>query len=82
MEVTLVQFTLIVSIHHRQREVNLRKRNAELYNANVSDERGDRHYFDIISVDGRWQFKEQAMPAWLKENEASVIDKFTLHIEE
>lgn len=73
MKATLNQFTLIVPVNGRQREFNFRQRSNELFNGNTADERGERHYFDVIVENGEWKFKDQLLPAWLKPHEAAVI---------
>lgn len=74
MKATLNQFSLIVLVNGRQREFNFRQRSNELFNGNTADERGDRHYFDVIVENGEWRFKDQLLPAWLKQAEAPVIN--------
>ena len=73
MKATLNQFTLIVPVNGRQREFNFRQRSNELYNGNTADERGERHYFDVIVENGDWKFKDQLLPAWLKQHEDAII---------
>jgi hypothetical protein len=70
---TLIQFTLLIPVNHRLREVNFRKRSAERYDCNMADERGERHYFHLIKQDDNWQIPEGTLPAWLSGNEPAIV---------
>lgn len=80
MKATLNQFTLIAPINGRQREFNFRQRTNELYNGNTADERGDRHYFDVIIENGQWKFRDQLLPAWLKQNEEVIVNMLKRYV--
>lgn len=73
MKATLNQFSIIVPIGGRQREFNFRQRSNELFNGNCADERGDRQYFDVVIENGEWKFRDQLMPAWIKQNETVIV---------
>lgn len=70
---TLIQFTLLVSINNRLREFNFRKRSAERYDCNASDERGERHYFTLIKRNDAWTIEDSLLPAWLRGNEPVIV---------
>ena len=70
---TLIQFTLVIPVNHRLREINFRKRSAERYDCNMADERGERHFFHLIKQDDNWQISEGTLPAWLSGNEPAIV---------
>ncbi|HLY69181.1 MAG TPA: hypothetical protein VKR53_05600 [Puia sp.] len=36
-----------------------------MYRADVSDERGNRHYFSIVNDDAKWVIGKTTPPAWI-----------------
>jgi hypothetical protein len=77
---SLNQFTLLIHASGRLREFNFRQRGAELFNGNTADDRGDRHYFDIVHENGTWKFKDCLMPVWLTASEDIVVQKVVEHM--
>jgi hypothetical protein len=77
---SLNQFTLLVHASGRLREFNFRQRNAELINGNTADDRGERHYFDLVQENSNWKFKDRLMPDWLTASEEAVIQKVVEHM--
>ena len=62
----LVQFTQLIPVQGRLREFNFRQRDTEVYDVNVADERGDRHYFKFAKKEDGWQIFGQLLPTWLQ----------------
>ncbi|HEX7903317.1 MAG TPA: hypothetical protein VF487_05520 [Chitinophagaceae bacterium] len=73
MQTKLIQFSLIIPINNRQREFNFRKRTATLYDGNTTDERGDRFYFTLEKETGQWQFGDDSLAPWLKNNMLPIV---------
>lgn len=82
MKAILNQFTLLIHASGRLREYNFRQRSAELFNGNTADERGERHYFDIVQENGSWKFRDKLMPAWLAASEEIVVQKVMEHMQQ
>jgi hypothetical protein len=76
----LNQFTLLIQANGRLCEFNFRQRSADLFNGNTSDERGDRHYFDVVQENGSWKFKDRLMPGWLTASEETVVQRVIEHM--
>lgn len=77
MNNTLIQFTLLVPVNNRLREFNFRKRSAEKYNCNAADERGERHYFNLIRQTDQWIIEDSLLPVWLRGNELAIVQALT-----
>jgi hypothetical protein len=76
-----IAFTMLIRANGRIREFNFRKkRSAEkpLYEIDVCDESGSRHYFTAAKISDRWQLSEPNVPVWVKE----VANSFHELIEE
>jgi len=69
-----VHFTLIIRTPNRLREFNFRKRNSSLYDTDVSDDRGNRHFFKMINENERWVISGSNLPLWITDS-SELIDK-------
>ena len=69
-----IAFTSLVKIHGRLREFNFRKRNESLYDGDTSDERGERHLFNVEKAGEHWTLKGTLLPSWLTQHEANIIE--------
>lgn len=80
MKASLNQFTLLIHASGRLREFNFRQRTPELFNGNTADDRGERHYFDVVQENGDWKFKDRLMAPWLLAGEEAVVQKIVEHM--
>ena len=64
-----IQFTRLVKADGRLREFNFRKRNPELYDTDVCDERGNRYVFKMVREADEWVIGTKDLPAWLTESQ-------------
>ena len=65
-----IAFTKIIKTSGRPREFNFRRKakgDGFEYDIDVSDERGERHYFQLHKEEGRWAVRQQFLPAWIVE---------------
>jgi hypothetical protein len=65
-----VQFSKLIKAEGRLREFNFRKSNGiagAVYHVDVSDDRGNRYYLTLLSVDNVWTVQEENLPPWIVE---------------
>jgi hypothetical protein len=65
-----VQFSQTIKANGHLREFNFLKiKNAEFptYHVDVSDERGNRHYFSLVFQNDLWEIAETKLPQWIKD---------------
>lgn len=65
-----VQFSKLIKAEGRLREFNFRKSNGiggPVYHVDVSDDRGNRYYINMILEDKIWTVQEKNLPAWIQE---------------
>lgn len=65
-----IAFTKVIKASGRPREFNFRRKKKGddfEYDIDVSDERGNRHYFSMHKEEGRWAVREKLLPAWIAE---------------
>ena len=73
--VRMVQFTRLVKVEGRLREFNFRKLKSpeeESFNVNVSNERGDRFFFNMQKKDNSWRIEPGELPKWILQNETNL----------
>jgi hypothetical protein len=64
-----IQFSQTIKANGHLREFNFLKiKNAEFptYHVDVSDERGNRHYFSLVFQHDQWEIAETKLPEWIK----------------
>lgn len=73
-----VQFTIVVKMNGRMREVNFLKRTDIQYDADASDELSHRWLFKWILENESWKIipVNEALPAWLTDNASAIKDGF------
>lgn len=76
-----IQFTLLIPVNSRQREFNFRKRSSELYDGDVTNERGERFYFKMLKQNDQWIMAGEQNPAWLLNSEP-LISQGIIQMEE
>jgi len=65
-----VQFSKLIKAEGRLREFNFRKSNGiggPVYHVDVSDDRGNRYYINMLSEDNIWTVQEKNLPPWIQE---------------
>jgi hypothetical protein len=65
-----IHFTKLIKVNGRAREFNFRKKylsEVAIYDIDVSDEKGDRHYISMRQDKGIWTIQENNIHAWLKD---------------
>lgn len=67
-----IAFTSLIKINGRLREFNFRKRGDIFYDADTSDERGNRYFFKMEKVKEDWKMNGTQLPAWLVEGESLI----------
>ena len=63
-----IHFTKLIKVNGRVREFNFRKKylsEGYIYNIDVSDEKGDRHYISMHKDKGTWTLQKNIIPSWL-----------------
>lgn len=73
-----IQFTLVVKLAGRMREVNFRRRTETLFDVDVADERGVRWYFQWSGSSGEWALVPVSTdaPVWMLHNESTLREAF------
>jgi hypothetical protein len=70
-----IQFTCLIKANGRLKEFNFRKKSGlpELvYEVDVSDEKGNRHYFSMQLNGKKWSITEKDVAKWIQEVTAEV----------
>lgn len=67
-----IQFSILIPVNARLKEFNFRRRNNEYYDADVSDERGQRVYFNMKKEADRWAITGEDVPDWLQNVELLI----------
>jgi hypothetical protein len=65
-----VQFSKLIKAEGRLREFNFRKSNGiagPVYHVDVSDDRGNRYYINMLLVENTWTVQEKNLPPWIQE---------------
>lgn len=69
-----IAFTLLIKIKGRLREFNFRKRSDDIFDGDISDERGTRYFFKMRKREETWKMEGLELPTWLTESEIQVIE--------
>jgi hypothetical protein len=70
-----IQFSQTIKANGHLREFNFLKiKNAEFptYHVDVSDERGNRHYFSLVFQNDHWEILEMKLPQWIKDAQEAL----------
>lgn len=65
-----VQFSKLIKAEGRLREFNFRKSNGiagPVYHVDVSDDRGNRYYINMLLENNTWTVQEKNLPAWIQD---------------
>ena len=76
-----IQFTEHIKTQGRLKEFNFWKKTIDkevIYDVDVTDERGDRHYFSMKLEQKSWMIREAEVPTWIRE----VLSQLQRAIEE
>jgi hypothetical protein len=71
-----IQFTKLIKVNGRAREFNFRKKQLSgeaIYDIDVSDERGERHYISLRQQNGSWAIEGNNVPAWLQNVYTDIV---------
>ena len=66
------QFSTTIRANGSQKEFNFLKVNSAsipTYHIDVSDERGNRHYFSLVLSDDHWTISGVTVPEWIRNAE-------------
>lgn len=75
--VKMIQFSRLLKAGERVREFNFRKlktTDEEQFSVNVSDERGNRVYFNMFKKEKDWKIVQAQLPPWIIQSEANLHD--------
>jgi len=77
-----IHFTILIKIDGRLREFNFRKRTADIYDADTSDDRGNRWLFKWRKTSDGWQMEPgwQGLPTWIYDNHSVIASSFDQYI--
>ena len=69
-----IQFSKLIKAGGRLKEFNFRKPrpDSDLYEVDVSDDRGNRLYFNVRFAEDRWNLQESLLPSWITEAETLI----------
>jgi hypothetical protein len=65
-----IQFTELIKAQGHLKEFNFWKKPADkevIYDVDVTDEKGNRHYFSMEPDGKNWMIREAEVPTWIKE---------------
>ncbi len=68
-----IAFTRLIKANGLFREFNFRRKQISgipVYEVDVSDERGERHYCSLERQNGIWTIREKEVPHWIREASA------------
>ena len=69
-----IVFTSFIKIEGRVHEFNFRKKNEAVFEADSTDDRGNRVIFELSRESENWTITSPNLPAWVRHNEDLVID--------
>ena len=68
-----IAFTSLIKMEGRVHEFNFRKKNEAVFEADSTDERGNRIFFELSRQSDNWTITSQNLPSWVIRNEDLVI---------
>jgi len=69
-----IAFTSMIKIEGRVHEFNFRKKNEVIFEADSTDSRGNRIYFELSRESENWTITSHNLPSWVIRNENLVIE--------
>ena len=69
-----IQFSRLIKINGRLHEFNFRQRTDGYYDADTSDDRGNRIQFRLIQQEGEWIIEGKDIPAWITGNNKIIAE--------
>ena len=69
-----IAFTSFIKIDGRIHEFNFRKKNEAVFEADSTDERGNRVFFEVGRQSENWTITSNNLPSWVIRNEELVIE--------
>ncbi len=70
-----IAFTSFIKIEGRIHEFNFRKKNEVVFEADSTDERGNRVFFELSRQQSEnWTITSHNLPSWVIRNEELVIE--------
>ena len=68
-----IAFTSFIKIEGRVHEFNFRKKNEAVFEADSTDARGNRIFFEVSRESDNWTITSQNLPLWVTRNEELVV---------
>jgi len=68
-----IAFTSLIKIEGRVHEFNFRKKNEAVFEADSTDDRGNRVFFEVSRQSENWTITSQNLPSWVTRNEDLVV---------
>ena len=68
-----IAFTSMIKIDGRVHEFNFRKKNEAVFEADSTDSRGNRVFFELSRESENWTITSQNLPSWVTRNEDLVV---------
>jgi len=68
-----IHFTILIRLNRGQSEFNFRQRSDDSYDADTSDERGNRYYFKVLVNESNMSIMGANLPEWLTDNQSLII---------
>ena len=69
-----IAFTSFIKIEGRVHEFNFRKKNEAVFEADSTDARGNRVFFELSRQSENWTITSQNLPSWVIRNENLVVE--------
>ncbi len=70
-----IAFTSLIKIDGRVHEFNFRKKNEAVFEADSTDARGNRIYFELSRQQSEnWTITSNNLPSWVIRNEGLVVE--------
>ena len=69
-----IAFTSFIKIEGRVHEFNFRKKNEAVFEADSTDARGNRVFFELSRQSENWTITSQNLPLWVTRHEDLVVE--------
>ena len=69
-----IAFTSMIKIEGRVHEFNFRKKNEGVFEADSTDARGNRVFFELSRQSENWTISSQNLPSWVTRNADLVVE--------
>jgi len=69
-----ITFTSLIKIEGRLHEFNFRKKNEAVFEADSTDARGNRVFFELSRQSENWTITSEDLPSWVTRNKDLVVE--------